>query len=312
MNDRTCSVEGCDRERRRKSGLGMCGMHYQRVKSGKPLTDPPMARYGDAPCRIDGCDSRPVGDGLCSAHWQRSRKPGYDMSAPIAARTKGLICYVEGCEKAAKSLGLCPMHRERLKRHGDVTTVKTMTKGAPCPVEGCGRPHYAHGYCNMHSRRLNSGKPLDAPSKVLHRGACEAGGCDRHGRYGGYCSTHRDRLKYAMDPEPFKARVALRRQRSVLPSAEDRDLAMEYRYAIRNDPCSYCGRPGASDVDHIYPLSKGGTNHWWNLTKACDPCNSEKWSRCGTWFRLRKGYLSVPARPATAEQKADSEHRRIA
>jgi hypothetical protein len=39
--------------------------------------------------------------------------------------------------------------------------------------------------------------------------------------------------------------------------------------------CTYCGRH-AQSVDHIIPLSKGGTNDPDNLTAACNTCNSSK------------------------------------
>ncbi|KKM71528.1 hypothetical protein LCGC14_1429650, partial [marine sediment metagenome] len=43
--------------------------------------------------------------------------------------------------------------------------------------------------------------------------------------------------------------------------------------------CSYCGIPlqfKESEIDHVYPLSKGGTNAYINLTIACLPCNRKK------------------------------------
>jgi 5-methylcytosine-specific restriction endonuclease McrA len=57
--------------------------------------------------------------------------------------------------------------------------------------------------------------------------------------------------------------------------AVDRVLSVEYRKAIANDPCTYCGRPGEQD-DHRLPLARGGTDHWWNLHRACTNCNQRK------------------------------------
>lgn len=39
--------------------------------------------------------------------------------------------------------------------------------------------------------------------------------------------------------------------------------------------CGYCGKP-ASTVDHIIPVSKGGTSTWENTVAACSRCNNRK------------------------------------
>ena len=41
--------------------------------------------------------------------------------------------------------------------------------------------------------------------------------------------------------------------------------------------CAYCGsRGGILEVDHIHPVSKGGSHEDVNLTTACLPCNRSK------------------------------------
>lgn len=41
--------------------------------------------------------------------------------------------------------------------------------------------------------------------------------------------------------------------------------------------CAYCGdRNGPFHLDHIFPVSRGGTNDPENLTPACVPCNMSK------------------------------------
>lgn len=44
--------------------------------------------------------------------------------------------------------------------------------------------------------------------------------------------------------------------------------------------CSYCGKAAVDGhrlvIDHIHPLSKGGTNDIDNLTSSCEECNSGK------------------------------------
>jgi 5-methylcytosine-specific restriction endonuclease McrA len=43
--------------------------------------------------------------------------------------------------------------------------------------------------------------------------------------------------------------------------------------------CQYCGRLADLTIDHILPLSRGGSNNRDNLTTACRSCNSAKGDR---------------------------------
>lgn len=75
------------------------------------------------------------------------------------------------------------------------------------------------------------------------------------------------------------------RARLALP-LEDRIISIAYKQAIKNDPCFYCGqRTEAMHDDHRFPLSKGGTDHWWNIVRACSVCNLAKGARCEDHFR---------------------------
>jgi 5-methylcytosine-specific restriction endonuclease McrA len=42
--------------------------------------------------------------------------------------------------------------------------------------------------------------------------------------------------------------------------------------------CAYCTRP-ADTVDHILPVSQGGTSTWLNTVASCRPCNAKKRNR---------------------------------
>ena len=41
-------------------------------------------------------------------------------------------------------------------------------------------------------------------------------------------------------------------------------------------PCAYCGYDAPTQVDHVIPLSRGGTSDRANLVPACRPCNMDK------------------------------------
>jgi 5-methylcytosine-specific restriction endonuclease McrA len=40
-------------------------------------------------------------------------------------------------------------------------------------------------------------------------------------------------------------------------------------------PCTYCGGV-ADEIDHIVPITRGGTNDWDNLAPICRSCNKRK------------------------------------
>ncbi len=42
-----------------------------------------------------------------------------------------------------------------------------------------------------------------------------------------------------------------------------------------NQPCKYCGSP-SNTVDHIIPISAGGSHTWANIQLICDACNTAK------------------------------------
>ncbi len=64
-------------------------------------------------------------------------------------------------------------------------------------------------------------------------------------------------------------------------TSEDVDL---FIWKLKTDPaatCTYCGKPipGQVHVDHIFPLSRGGSHTIGNICAACRPCNFSKGSK---------------------------------
>lgn len=91
---------------------------------------------------------------------------------------------------------------------------------------------------------------------------------------------------YAENPQRWlAANTRRKRNLGIGMDAFDKQVTLGYRTAIQQDPCLYCDARG-EHVDHYFPVAKGGTDHWWNLVRACGPCNRRKHARCGTWFRL--------------------------
>lgn len=67
-----------------------------------------------------------------------------------------------------------------------------------------------------------------------------------------------------------------------------------YPAILLGDPCSYCGAP-AEHIDHIVPLSRGGSGDWDNLTAACAACNMSKGAQSLLTFMLRRATGEVSA-----------------
>jgi 5-methylcytosine-specific restriction endonuclease McrA len=79
-----------------------------------------------------------------------------------------------------------------------------------------------------------------------------------------------------------------------------RKLRQQRRFLFDAHPfCVYCGcelQWESSTVDHVVPLSKGGTHDLENLVLACEPCNTRKGSKIlaqETWEHkcLQSGHL---------------------
>lgn len=60
-------------------------------------------------------------------------------------------------------------------------------------------------------------------------------------------------------------------------------MPVPYLSAVRRaqrDRCFYCEQPlragRATHIEHLTPISRGGTNEWDNLVYSCQPCNNSK------------------------------------
>lgn len=100
------------------------------------------------------------------------------------------------------------------------------------------------------------------------------------------------RVCYAADPTKFKARAALRRvllqnAGTSYTSDDIRDL-----FTKQKGKCACCVRKlGNYEIDHITPLSKGGSNERRNLQLLCRYCNRSKHAKHPITFMQSRGFL---------------------
>lgn len=83
---------------------------------------------------------------------------------------------------------------------------------------------------------------------------------------------------YAEAPEKVISRVVRRKEQDAQAGGHWSEADIERIRKKLNDRCRYCNSPlnGAGEVEHLTPVSRGGS-HWpLNLTLACFQCNKEK------------------------------------
>ena len=95
------------------------------------------------------------------------------------------------------------------------------------------------------------------------------------------------RKAFACQPSKFSAHIVPHNGR--LPWRVWRVLRSKI-FARDNGVCAYCGcQPENLELDHILPISKGGTHDESNLATACVPCNRSKNDRTPEQWMAAEG-----------------------
>lgn len=112
MSDRTCSVDGCQKN---WLARGMCSTHYAayRRACGGVLPPLPTSR-----CAVDGCTNKHHAHGYCSNHYARLRRWGDPLGEPPVVESR--VCSVDGCNASHWGRDLCRKHYRRWKATGRV------------------------------------------------------------------------------------------------------------------------------------------------------------------------------------------------
>lgn len=263
-----------------------------------------MPEYTEHPiadrCRFDGCSAERWKRGFCSRHYTYARRHGIIPLPP---------CSMVGCSRPVHGKGLCSVHHHRLLRHGDANTQLKAGNGTAklIPCRECGEPSASRGICRFHFAYARR-------NGLVTKRPCAVSGCDLYAYEGhDHCNTHRQRLLRYGDVN-FRKKLAngeqtLERKREVYRGIWRRyrakphgKLRSAYHGATRRlrkgksgkitkpellalwatSTCSLCGLPVKDEektIDHIIPLSRGGTNECSNLQIAHSSCNKRKGNR---------------------------------
>ncbi len=215
-------------------------------------------------------------------------------------------CTAEGCGRKLHSdnlAGYCRKHQglgrseQAKERRAELQRQRRAAQRLEsprqvCAADGCSRQlkrDNSCGYCQRHRNQAEAVRSYKQQYGEAHADKLRTG---RQQWYAGNREAVLARVsEYRRTHPEVHAAVMSRRKVRVRADMDslDRELSVSYRKAIADDPCFYCGVTETHHVDHYISLANGGTDHWWNLVRACAPCNFSKHAMNGDEFLLLKG-----------------------
>lgn len=261
MDDLTCSVDGCDSAVHVKKRM-LCKRHYNRLfySGGTEIPEPPKDCIGCGgrirPAKIVGTKPKYCSEKCRQATNYRTRIESGGYDAQLEKKRE---------ERAARQLPV----------HVCVQCGETWTS-----------THKRSKFCS--SKCVNKHTDLHNPIR------CSESDCDRGVRAKGMCSMHWRRKARAdgrESPDAWserrKANYHKRRAQKLGTQVEDlrpidiyeRDIWLCGLCMTPVDPESAWPDPMSPSLDHILPLSRGGTHTYENVQLAHLTCNVSKGNR---------------------------------
>ncbi len=264
---------------------GLCSKHYSRVRSielvdwrgPSPETDPARS-YADRPrkrapvaCSVVDCAKRAAVRGWCGAHYQRWRRFGDPTFFPPE---EPRMCSLEGCRRSSNARGFCSAHYRRWQLYGDPLQTKWRTHipapgEARCDVAGCDRRANVGRMCSMHYGRLRRHGDVNVRSVETTRicATCGAAFDPGGGRARKYCGKRckpSGRIAGSVNKRSWVLKLGNEEGWNCWLCNEPVDPALHWPHRF------------AGSVDHVVPVSLGGTDERKNLRLSHLTCNTSK------------------------------------
>lgn len=285
MGDRTCTVQDCDRKH---YGRGFCYLHYKRMRS-RGTTDAPAAFVPKA-CAVDDCERQAnvpgSARGWCGPHYQRWQRWG-DPTASHVPVVGVAECSIEGCPELVTARGWCSKHWTRWRRYGDPTKPmpgEVVDGRRICPKCNVDKPlaESTKSWCkscvaaNMRRRREDPREKQRMAAYSRRYSVANPGlqaeraksWRDRNPDLVRALTAERRARQFAAKIETFQPREVFDRDGWVCGICRE-DIPHDARYP---DPLSV-------SLDHVIPLSRGGTHERSNCQAAHLRCNLRKGAR---------------------------------
>ncbi len=209
-------------------------------------------------------------------------------------------CRWLGCERPATSKGFCPRDYQRAKRGGTYdrpweTWERAYTPPEQCRWPGCERTKIeGHGLCKRDWLRARSLSDFDEPWSTWGKNICEgclepfSGRNHKQKHCSDACALEAWKRRNPDRLRELARRHSSRRRALQLATTVETFTEADIR-ALHGDDCYLCDQPIDYDlpfpdpfspsVDHIVPLSKGGTHTLDNVAMTCLRCNQSKHDR---------------------------------
>ena len=300
MTNRTCCAPGCDKAIRARQ---MCQSHYEKWRAENPEE---IREYlsTDGACLVDGCDECRFAKGMCQRHYNQlyhsgktrlvpklgvCRQCGQEFSRRQAYASSRVYCSSE-CRRVATAAQSRDSYQRRKREISEARREATRRRLAAV-VKVC--PHCSTEFSPKSSSRQKFCSAACGANYHRDRSerVCEAVDCDRPVRARGMCSMHYRRWARQTGCEKSESWSPERYER--WKKRQDRKRATQVE-PIRNIDvferdrwvCGLCDEqidrslvwpdPLCATLDHVVPLSEGGTHTWGNVQAAHARCNIQK------------------------------------
>lgn len=230
------------------------------------------------PCRVDGCERETTpkaARGMCTRHYQLFLKWGEPMRPPDK------VCV--SCGKVFQSSYTATACSETCARERQKGYNRRWREE---------HPRY-HSEYNRRWRKEHADE-----YKAYYEWYRENNADKVREIYRNWSEKNPDYGKKWREANPDRCRERVRRRRARLKQAPtylitQRDISRllgRYKHS-----CAYCGsRLGDGyHIDHVFPVSMGGSNSIGNIVPACGSCNSSK----SNWFLSEWRYRDFLSRP---------------